>query len=263
MKKRILCVVSLLVIALSCQQEDENLAGKKVSEAALSEISKLGFSIQNVKRVDDGYLVEGDIVLNFNDLKRGVNKTTLRIAENEQYRTTNLVAAPRVIRISVASNLGSKYVSATDDAIARYNAQSLMLTFQRVTTGGDIQIMKANFLEQTQFLASAGFPSNSGQPYNRVKVSTYFLDGQPAHTVTSVLAHEIGHCIGFRHTDFMDRSYSCGGPPANETAGSIGAINIPGTPSDPDAGSFMLSCINSGGDRPFNANDVVALDYLY
>ena len=40
----------------------------------------------------------------------------------------------------------------------------------------------------------------------------------------------MGHCIGFRHTDYMNRAYSCGGSPANEGASSVGAILIPGHP---------------------------------
>lgn len=263
MKKSTLCLVSLLIVAFSCQHEDEAPVGDVVSEAALNEIRSLGFSTENVVKLEDGYLVEGDIILNFDDLRRGANRTTLRIAETEQYRTTNLVTSPRVIKISVASNLGATYIQAVDAMIDRYNAEGLDITFQRVRTGADIQIVKANFLEQTIFLASAGFPSASGDPYHRVKVSTNQLVGQPLHTIVSVLAHEVGHCIGFRHTDFMDRSYSCGGAPVNEGASDVGAIHIPGTPSGPDAESFMLSCIYSGADRPFNANDKIALDYLY
>jgi hypothetical protein len=81
--------------------------------------------------------------------------------------------------------------------------------------------------------------------------------------VASILAHEMGHCIGFRHTDYMDRSFSCGGSPTNEGASTVGAIQIPGTPAGPDPNSWMLSCIGSGQNRPFNANDKTALNYLY
>ena len=79
------------------------------------------------------------------------------------------------------------------------------------------------------------------------------------------MAHEIGHCIGFRHTDWFNRSISCGGFPANEGEGSIGAVHIPGTPTGADLSSFMLSCIpfSQGVDRPFTTADKVALDYLY
>jgi hypothetical protein len=81
--------------------------------------------------------------------------------------------------------------------------------------------------------------------------------------MTTVIAHEVGHCIGFRHTDYMDRSYSCGGSPTNEGASNVGAILIPGTPSGPDAKSWMLSCLSATTDRPFNNNDKTALNYLY
>ena len=81
--------------------------------------------------------------------------------------------------------------------------------------------------------------------------------------LATILAHEIGHCIGMRHTDFADRSYSCGGSPTNEGASTVGAVHIPGTPTGPDPNSWMLACIGSGQNRPFNANDKVALNYLY
>jgi hypothetical protein len=261
--KKILCMAALLVAAFSCQKEQENLVSAPVSKEVLNQISALGFSTQNVIRLEDGYLVEGDIVLNDRDFSRAVNKRILRIAESEQYRTTNLVTTPRVIKISVASNLPAIFVTATDEAINRYNAENLSITFQRVRSGADIQLVKSNFLEQNTFLASAGFPSADGTPYHRVKVSTNQFGGQPMGTIVSVLAHEIGHCIGFRHTDFMDRSYSCGGAPVNEGASDVGAIHIDGTPATPDAGSWMLSCITSQEDRPFNINDKIALDFLY
>jgi hypothetical protein len=43
----------------------------------------------------------------------------------------------------------------------------------------------------------------------------------------------------------------------------VGAIHIPGTPTGPDPTSWMLACIGSGVNRPFNSNDVTALNYLY
>jgi hypothetical protein len=61
----------------------------------------------------------------------------------------------------------------------------------------------------------------------------------------------------------MDRSYSCGGSPTNEGASTVGAIHIAGTPTGPDAKSWMLACISSGENRPFNANDKTALTTVY
>ncbi|HLF45263.1 MAG TPA: M57 family metalloprotease, partial [Chitinophagaceae bacterium] len=79
------------------------------------------------------------------------------------------------------------------------------------------------------------------------------------------ISHEIGHCIGFRHTDYMNRSYSCGGGAINEgdVTSGVGAVNIPGTPTGPDPDSWMLACLSATTNRPFNANDKIALHFLY
>jgi hypothetical protein len=160
----------------------------------------------------------------------------------------------------VSTSLSSTYVSATDAAISRYNAQNLLINFTRVTSGGSILLSPAP--AGSGYLASAGFPSG-GNPYNSILINTSQLNGQPLATITSVIAHEMGHCIGFRHTDWMNRAYSCGGSAVNEGAGTVGAVQIPGTPSGPDSGSWMLACIGSGQNRPFNTNDITALNYLY
>jgi len=259
MFKKFLSVVAItgVVVMFSCEME--NVSKNQIPQGDLDKIAQHGFGTSQVQRTDGGYLVEGDIVLTHEFLNSSTdNYKLLRIAEVEQYRTTNLVSGPRVITVSVAGQLPSSYVAATDEAIARYNTQSLTLTFQRVASNGDIRLVKGN----GNFLASAGFPSG-GNPYGQVKVNSRAIGNQPQSTVATIIAHEIGHCIGFRHTDFMDRSFSCGGSPTNEGASSVGAIHISGTPSGPDSGSWMLACIGSGQNRPFNNNDRTALDFLY
>ena len=251
------CVVTIF----SCRKNASTSQSASVSEEALAKIYNLGFSNKNVSLNEDGnYLVEGDIVLSPADLNGVPSTRFLRVGSAEQYRTYNLVThLPRVITVSISSQLPSSYVSALDLAISRYNAQNLTITFQRVSSGANISIVKGS----GSYLASSGFPTSTGDPYNQVKVNSRAIGNQPQGTVASILAHEIGHCIGFRHTDYMDRSYSCGGQPVNEGSGTVGAVYIPGTNPDPDPNSWMLSCIGSGDDRPFNSNDQIALAYLY
>lgn len=233
---------------------------EEISASTLAKIQSLGFSKNAVERHEDGYLIEGDIILTESDLNRVPQSTLLRVGDEEQYRTFNLVTAlPRVITVSVSSQLPTWVVPALDEAIARYNALGLRISFQRVASGADISIVKGG----GNYLASAGFPTSSGNPYGQVKLNARAVEGQPRATVATILAHEIGHCIGFRHTDYMNRAYSCGGAPTNEGASTVGAVHIPGTPTGPDPNSWMLSCIGSGQNRPFNSNDRTALEYLY
>ncbi|HEY0680413.1 MAG TPA: M57 family metalloprotease [Chitinophagaceae bacterium] len=255
-----LIILFVCALAISCKK-DAAPGQDEISQDVLDKIYALGFSNKNVVLSEDGYIVEGDILLTQQDLQgTPPSIQLLRVGTEEQYRTTNLVTAlPRVITVSISSRLPVSYVAALDEALARYNAQNLLITFQRVSSGASISIVKAG----GNFLASAGFPTSGGDPYGQIKVNSSAIGNQPQATVATILAHEIGHCIGFRHTDYMNRSYSCGGSAVNEGSSNVGAIHIPGTPTGPDANSWMLSCIGSGQNRPFNSNDRAALGYLY
>ena len=264
-----LCVTSML---FSCTKGNQSAEKKtdpstQVSADVLKNISALGFSTADVHKQGDNYLVEGDILLtpaNFSEVSTSPN---LRIAETEQYRTTNLVKnLPRTVTVSV-SNLPTVYATAAANAVARYNALNLTLTFQIVSSGGNIQIIGFNQGPSGGFitLGSSGFPTAAGAPFNQIQMNTnpaaYGANPDLGY-VTSVIQHEIGHCIGMRHTDYFNRAFSCGGATSNEGSAGIGAINIPGTPTAADAASWMLACSN-GSDRTFNANDKIALNFLY
>jgi hypothetical protein len=265
----LICLVAVSLI-ISCQKDNKQDSANKpsVSNDVLALIKAKGFSTKNVHALNGGYLVEGDIFLSSKELNRDARNNKVRVAKTEQYSTNNLVGGlPRVITIMV-SNLGSAFVQGTDLAIQRYNALGLRIQFQRITSGtADITIQ--GFYQGPSggyiTLGSSGFPTDMGNPYNLIQMNTHpaaYGSNPNVLYVGSVIQHEIGHCIGMRHTDYMDRSYSCGGDPINEGDGGVGAVYLPGTPSDPDANSWMLACSN-GGNRTFNANDVIALNYLY
>ena len=267
--KKIWMPLAVAITAFSfvaCKKDTKEAVQEEISQETLTKIYNHGFGKDNVQKVEEGYLVEGDIILTEDYLNSAPGGNFLRIAEVEQYRTTNLVNAGggRNISLSLSSELSSKagYIAAVDELIKRFNAENLSLTFSRVASGGNINFVHAN----GPYLASAGFPSG-GNPYGQVKVYSRNIGASNSTTfinyLATILAHEVGHCIGFRHTDYMDRSYSCGGAYQNEGASSVGAIHIAGTPTTADPNSWMLACIGSGQNRPFNANDKTALGVLY
>ena len=244
----------------SCKKEVKDPAQEEISQEVLAQIKDLGFNTSGVQKIDEGYLVEGDIILTPDRLTERPTSPSLRIAEVEQYNTFNLVTGlPRTITVSSSGSINGSVSSAIDAAIGRYNAQNLRITFSRVASGGDINIRIVN---GGNYIASAGFPGG-GDPYNEVKFNKQYQN-YSAGFLTTVIAHEMGHCIGFRHTDWMNRAYSCGtgGSEGQQTTG-VGAVLIPGTPSGPDSGSWMLACLSATTNRPFNNNDKTALNYLY
>lgn len=263
------CIAASLFTACT---KDVRETAPEVSEATLAQIQAMGFSTDGVQKTSNGYLVEGDINLTNDQLGTSPGSPNMIVAKEEQYRTFNLVSATKHPTIQIALNNSSSshqnaFSASLDEAINRYNAESLTIKFERVTTGADITVVA--YYEVSNVLGSAGFPTSTGDPYNEVRMNTYHYSTGTTATninyIATIMAHEFGHCIGFRHTDYMNRAYSCGGRPQNEgqaTTG-VGAVHIPGTPTGGDPNSWMLACIGSSVNRPFNTNDKVALSYVY
>ena len=270
----LLMAFALGAILVSCNDVNEVApAQNEVPNAVVAQLAGMGFNTSDfgVIATDGGYIVENDIFVSTADLADGIPVGAESVTE-EHYRTTNLVTGlPRVINVylplSGRGSYSSAEAAALDLAISRYNALNMDLSFARVSSsnGADIvftRLKKGD--ERRGVLGSAGFPTSNGDPYGEIKMSGILISSYGLSTggVATIFGHEMGHCIGLRHTDFMDRSYSCGGSPTNEGASTVGAIHIPGTPTSPEAGSFMLSCTD-GSDRPFTSGDRTALTTLY
>ncbi|MDX5437728.1 MAG: protease, partial [Pontibacter sp.] len=77
-KRLLLCAAVIATLGFaSCQQEEEISNKEEVSQEVLSQIKALGFSNQNVQKVDGGYVVEGDIFLSNGDLSAAHNTKAL------------------------------------------------------------------------------------------------------------------------------------------------------------------------------------------
>jgi hypothetical protein len=224
-----------------CQKSQEAaVQPAAISQDVLAQVKALGFSTTDLKAVEGGYRVEGDILLTPELLANKTDYSMLRVGSDEQYRTTNLVGRlPRTLTVSLSSQFPASYVTAVDEAIRRYNAANLQLHFTRITSGtANLPIKYSSDLGPGVLGQSGGFPQN----------------GEPAPGFTLV-----PNVIGNQTTN----AYSCGGTATNEGASTVGAILIPGTPSSPDPNSWMLACVGNNVSRPFNTNDLTALNYLY
>jgi len=261
----VLCAASVLTLS-SCSKEKESttVTPSAISQDVLSQVKALGFSTADVKKVDEGYVVEGDILLTPELLASAPGYTTLRVGNEEQYRTTNLVSVGtgRVVTVSISSSFNSYYVQAIDEAIRRYNAQGLRISFRRVSSGAEMPVKYSSNLGPGVLGQSGGFPSG-GNPAPGFTLVPNVINSTNVNYIATIMAHEMGHCIGMRHTDYYNRAYSCGGSASNEGASTVGAILIPGTPSSAEPNSWMLACVGNGVNRPFTYNDVTALNYIY
>ncbi len=263
MKKTQLLLVlagALITGFFSCKKNVNETAAPVLTAEEQSRINAFGLSAEGAYKIDDGYIAEGDVFISKDMLARGpVYRQNLRVGNSEQYRVSNLVTGlPRTLSVRYTGSIAS-LSNALNIAIARFNALPVTygLHFTRVGAGAAANITLSD-VTGVPYIAIAGFPSG-GNPFNSIRYNTTYAAWN-LNTMATVIAHEMGHCIGFVHTDFMDKSFSCGGAPSPATGPYI---HIPGTPTGPDPNSWMLTCITNGLNRPFNANDVIALDFLY
>jgi hypothetical protein len=183
--------------------------------------------------------------------------------EHEQYRTTNLVGtAITNICVNGAAFTGN-FSTALTAAIANYNNLGLRFHMTRTTgsTAGCNATITARLTTGTGGVS--GFPTG-GRPFNAINIGTGLQSGFSVATITHVMTHELGHTVGFRHSDFFNRSISCGGAATNEGNGGVGAILIPGTPSGATVGgSVMNSCFRQNETGRFTTTDITALNAVY
>lgn len=288
----VLILLTGIAIAISCKKNNttnENQDQTQLTKDEEMAIAKAGFSPDNAFKKDGGYIVEGDIFLDAKNLatqQQIVGNLRQNKPTTEQYRSTNIVnvGTSRVLKIKIDAGTSQKvFNDAATEAIKRYNDLNLKLSFKLLDASSaetaDISIIGADLGKapngQTILGQSAGFPTN-GNPASPIKLSNVVYGPTYAKNslLATVIAHEIGHAIGFRHTDYADRNFSCDIQTYNSWLGKylkqnegqadVGAVLIPGTPKaengDPD--SWMLACLGENS-RPFTAYDLVALKALY
>lgn len=270
-----LAVAATSAFIISCTESAIQKENNDITAELKTSFMQLGFDASDMMKhtdrnpltgaVTEGYLLEKDMFIS-NDQFQEMSKSSVHHigAVGEQYRTTNLVSSPRTIRVlgytSGTNALTTKMRSALQLAVANYNALNIglnfTLTFGTNTGAAEIVVYRVSGGAG----GSAGFPSG-GLPYKWVQI----LSGTESYStsvIEHVMTHEMGHCLGLRHTDYFNRSLSCG-TGGNEGASDVGAIHIPGTPTGFDANSIMLSCFSSSESGNFGSFDVVALEYLY
>jgi len=282
MKKIYCACFALIIIFNSCKKDQITVENKiEISSDVVKKLKAAGFDTsEGLTKIKDGYLVEYDIFIPEEDLENlsknnsikipiSLKSSNLKLQSKDpisHYRTNNQlvtsVLSKRDIKVFIDPAFGTYMKSALDEALQRYNNLDLTITFSRAdnSSSSDINVW---MVTNKSYLMSAGFPYGNGDPYDEILVNVdYFTPTNTRPDAASSFAHEIGHCIGFRHNDYMNRTFSCRNGAGSEGSGSVGDIYIPGTTSDPNANSWMLAC-SDNQNRPFTSDDILALKYLF
>src|SRR5690606_16995722 len=224
-------ISSMIFVGCVAESEDVDYAELDQQDAALEIVENLkaaGYPESEIEVRDDGMvLVGGDAHVTLGASREMIGLTSREEPGDgdqfRQYRTNNLVSSSVDTICINGSAFTGTLSTALNNAIDNYNDENLSFTLVRTNGGNagcDAQIV-AKKVSGTG--GSAGFPSG-GLPYHTINIGTGVASYGVAVT-THVITHELGHCIGFRHSDYYNRAISCGSG-GNEGSAGVGAVHI-------------------------------------
>lgn len=228
-------------------------------------IAAAGYSPNGAQKFRDGYLIEGDIYLTEADLNaiKGTTSSNKKtsIPGVKHYRMFLEVAysVTRNISVYIDPAFDSNIEDGLNIAIERYNQMKIGLTFTRLSSPSGAEITIGAFYDNLTDVGGYTYNPQTGDPWSSIDLNTFYNNNSlmSSSEAASVIAHEMGHAIGFRHTDYFNR---CGSN-TNEGQGTYGAYHIPGTPTGVSADSWMNAC--GFQNRPFTFHDAIALTQFY
>jgi len=229
--------------------------GAAPARAAVDRLVALGFDPASIADRGEFLVVEGDMLFRKRDLV-GPRASRTPSGPRAQYHTTTL-ATPAKMAQGITFNLGSMAGNASWAAAARRAMQIWNYSYGNKiwvseTTGtADLQISMVASLGSSA-VAETNMPIN-GYLGSVMYVSQAY-NGLSSGEKTWTMVHEIGHAIGFRHTNWYGKG---------EGVSVYGAVHVPGTPTTGGESSSVMTQVFGRSWSSFTANDLLAASVMY
>lgn len=280
---KLLYLFTVLLFTFSCS--DENLdSNEDLTENSISSkqpdpddpVVKIllgkGWNLEQITKLSNGkYLVAGDIVLSgdINDYDTTQSKQhVVRTLLNKNVYKNITIFLDRSLTQVNNTNFPNEdnWTDAFTNAIRIWNSvRTSGLRFKRVFSkrNADIVVRSDRGTLPNLVVASADFPvqsgANKGKPGGEILINTNYANNLSMRYEVKLnnMVHEMGHAIGFRHTNWRAQ---------NEPNDSFGYFNVPGTTSsgnNPDPNSVMNGGTGDDGFRGLSVNDKKAIKYWY
>ena len=281
MKKVI--VIILAMFFASCESGSHNTEENIDSEiqVALKVLENKGFNTDSYQVLELPYGKEGNLEKMISADGDGLFliKELQELSRNKQYHTNNLLKAAvagnlRIALKKTGSNaISNQWITAFQTAIANWNSiktyYSAYTTYLKLievneTDNYDILVFNAN-LGNPNAIAQAGFPLNNGTAFASIYINTGLVGSLSNSQRIFTATHEMGHSIGFRHTNWFDRNSDgvsdTSDPYDYEGITIYGANHIPNTPTGLDPNSVMNAIVAPWNN--FSSFDRTSVRYMY
>ena len=253
MRSSILLLVGLLMLAQSCKKSDiqqtspSTVSSDKIDALRQAVATSTGLPLEKVSysQIEKRFIVDGDALVSLQDAEARFASSESRTATNSttQRRYDYIISSSKTnVTIYYDVTVPVSWMLILDQAIANWNSAGSAIVMSRVSIQSSAATtVTATYNNATSVIATASMPDYYGNPGNSLTINTYYSTLSDAQKLFA-LTHELGHSIGFNHTD-----------------GTYGTL-IHGTPRK-DAGSIMESVCSSWVD--FSDYDLIAVRTLY
>lgn len=260
MKNLLAIFLLLLFYACSNNQADESKTENlSDGEKAMKILQEQGWDMSKIVLAGNKLIIDGDGEL-------AVNTVLQSKRRSKQWQTEYIMSQNNAadVKIRLANNIPKSWKRAINRAIRKWNnINGTRLAMRKVSNGEDIYIRMATSGDNlsSNTIARAEFPDAGGNAGDLIRINSSFNSLSSSKKLFTI-THEIGHCIGFRHTNWFDRnSNGISGDTPSDREPELGTQHIPGTPTGLDGNSVMNAIVAAWNG--FSQYDEIAVQNLY
>lgn len=255
LKVPVTIALALLITFQSCKKNDLRSPSGEITDteniAMLREAIAIsaGTSLDKVIYLDkekqfmiggDGYVTLQDAQLRFGNKGNGCPGAANAATQMMSHFSVDTSKVCR-IKVFADASVPADWLASLDLAIDHWNQTGSKAHMERVASSTPYNTVVTTTYAVSSSIASAAYPDYYGNPGNKITINTYH-NGLAATRKEFALTHELGHTLGFSHT--------------NETNGYL----VKGTPTS-DPASVMNSVIADWNG--FSRYDVKAVRTVY
>jgi len=250
----LLCFIWAFLIS-SCETDDvySDIKTNENNSHLMAIINGMNLDTTNLYRLGDYYVIENDILIHKDSIPLyGLSMT-------RQARADYIIHNISMITVGVDPGLpaDNDWRSAVHQAISEYNSLGLSFSFVYSDINPDILVSyypttPSDPIFNDLVCGTALYPSSNGLPGSSIFVNQLTTYQFSTKMKKLILAHNLGHCIGLRHTDW--HKY-----PLNYEPTAIHIVGTTGT----DSNSIMNADYCGKEWKGFSNYDKIALDALF